>query len=74
MNWNVIKGNWKQLKGNVREQWGELNDDPVDILAGKREILDGRIRESYDITLEDAEARVSSFAKRQKRYLSVTRV
>jgi uncharacterized protein YjbJ (UPF0337 family) len=37
MNWDQIEGNWKQLKGKVKEQWGNLTDDQIDQIAGKRE-------------------------------------
>ena len=50
MNWDVIKGNWKQFKGNVHEQWGKLTDDHLDVIAGKREILSGKIQEAYGVT------------------------
>ena len=55
MSWNVIEGNWKQLKGKVREKWGELTDDEIDQIAGKRDILLGKIQEKYGIAQEEAE-------------------
>ena len=41
MNWDEIKGSWKELRGRVREQWGQLTDDDVDIIAGRRDRLVG---------------------------------
>jgi uncharacterized protein YjbJ (UPF0337 family) len=58
MNWNQIEGNWMQLKGKVKEQWGKLTDDDIDRIAGQRDLLVGRIQESYGIGKEEAERRV----------------
>jgi len=55
MNWDQIAGNWKQVKGVVRERWGKLTDDDVDIIAGKRDILLGKIQEKHGIAREEAE-------------------
>jgi uncharacterized protein YjbJ (UPF0337 family) len=66
MNWDRIEGNWKQFKGTAKEQWGKLTDDQLDIIAGKREQLVGRIQESYGITKEATEKQVSEWLARQK--------
>lgn len=55
MNWDQIAGNWRQVKGMVREKWGKLTDDDVDIIAGKRNIILGKIRERHGIAREEAE-------------------
>jgi len=55
MNWDQVAGNWKQVKGVVREKWGKLTDDDVDIIAGKRDILLGKIQERHGIAREEAE-------------------
>jgi uncharacterized protein YjbJ (UPF0337 family) len=58
MNWDKIKGNWKQAKGAIRRQWGELTDDQLDVIAGNRDILVGRIQEAYGISRDAAEREV----------------
>jgi uncharacterized protein YjbJ (UPF0337 family) len=55
MNWDQIAGNWKQVKGVVREKWGKLTDDDVDVIAGKRDILLGKIQDRHGIAREQAE-------------------
>ena len=52
MNWDRIEGNWKQFKGNAKRQWGKLTDDQLDVIAGKRDYLSGKIQEAYGITKE----------------------
>jgi uncharacterized protein YjbJ (UPF0337 family) len=44
MDWNRIEGNWKQVKGKVKEKWGNLTDDDLDKVAGRRDQLEGKIR------------------------------
>lgn len=47
MDWNRIEGNWKQFKGKVKEQWGDLTDDDLDKVAGRRDQLEGIIQQRY---------------------------
>jgi uncharacterized protein YjbJ (UPF0337 family) len=61
MNWDRIEGNWNQFKGRVKEQWGKLTDDDVDVIAGRRDQLVGKIQESYGITKDEAEKQVERF-------------
>ena len=65
-NWDQIEGNWKQLKGNVKQQWGKLTDDHLDVIAGKREHLSGKIQEMYGITKDEAEKQISDWQSSQK--------
>jgi uncharacterized protein YjbJ (UPF0337 family) len=65
MNWDTIEGNWKQFKGNVKQQWGKLTDDHIDVIAGKREHLAGKIQEAYGVSKDEAEKQIADFEKRQ---------
>lgn len=68
MNWHIVEGNWKQFKGNVKTQWGKLTDDHLDVIAGNRDILAGKLQETYGITLDEAESQIKSFEERHKDY------
>ena len=61
MNWDQIAGNWKQVKGVVREKWGKLTDDDVDVIAGRRDILLGKIQEKHGIAREEAEKQLKAW-------------
>ena len=61
MNNDRAEGNWLQFKGKVKEQWGKLTDDDLDVIAGKRDQLLGKIQERHGITLDEAEQQVSDF-------------
>lgn len=61
MNWDQIAGNWKQVKGEVRKKWGKLTNDDVDVIAGKRDILLGKIQERHGIAREEAEKELKAW-------------
>lgn len=64
MNWDRIEGQWAQLKGRAREQWGKLSDDDVDVVAGRRDQLAGKIQERYGIKREEAVQQVATWLRR----------
>jgi uncharacterized protein YjbJ (UPF0337 family) len=61
MNRNVLEGKWMQLRGAVREKWGDLTDDDLDMVAGKREKLAGVLQERYGYTQIEAEREIDDF-------------
>jgi uncharacterized protein YjbJ (UPF0337 family) len=61
MNWDQLEGKWRQSKGMVREKWGQLTDDDLDVIAGKRDRLIGRLQERYGIAREEAERQADAF-------------
>lgn len=63
MNWDRIEGNWKQFKGKAKERWGKLTDDDLDVVAGRRDQLEGKIQESYGYTKEKAKKEIEDFCK-----------
>ena len=58
MKWDTVEGSWNEFKGRVREQWGRLTNDEVDVIAGRRDKLVGKLQEHYGISREDAERQV----------------
>jgi len=54
MNHDRVEGQWKQVKGKLKERWGRLTDDDLDVIAGRREQLLGRIQERHGIAKEGA--------------------
>jgi uncharacterized protein YjbJ (UPF0337 family) len=69
MNWDMVEGNWKQFKGRVRVRWGKLTNDHLDLIAGKRIELLGKIQELYGVTVEEAELQIKIFEGQNKGYL-----
>ncbi len=64
MNWEIAKGEWKQFKGKVQAQWGKLTDDQLDVIAGRRTELAGKIQEAYGVSLDEAENQIKAFESR----------
>lgn len=69
MNSDRIEGNWKQFKGKVKEQWGKLTDDDLDVIAGKRDQLLGRIQERHGVVEHEAESQVKSWESRNPSFI-----
>jgi uncharacterized protein YjbJ (UPF0337 family) len=58
---DVLKGQWGQLRGQIRQWWGELTDDDVDMIAGSRKRLAGRLQEVYGWTVEQVNGEIDRF-------------
>lgn len=63
MNHDRIQGHWKQIKGKVKEHWGKLTDDDLDIIAGRRDQLLGRIQERHGVAKDEAGRQVRDWEK-----------
>ncbi|CAM3383003.1 Uncharacterized conserved protein YjbJ, UPF0337 family [Paracoccus aminovorans] len=61
MNWDIIEGKWNQLKGSVKEKWGDLTDDELTQIGGKKDKLAGKLQEKYGWTKEEADDQLNSF-------------
>jgi len=64
MNWDQIEGKWKELKGRARSSWGELTDDELDQVGGRKDELVGRIQKRYGVEREEAERQVNDWANK----------
>ena len=49
MDWNRDEGSWKELQGKVKGRWGELTDDDLTEINGKRDQLEGRLQQRYGL-------------------------
>jgi uncharacterized protein YjbJ (UPF0337 family) len=61
MNEDILAGRWKQIRGKAKQWWGDLTDDEMDQIAGKRDILVGKLQERYGYTKERAETEIDRF-------------
>ena len=55
MNRDWMAGQWKEFRGDVHERWGKLTNDELDVIAGRREQLIGKIQQLYGTTREQIE-------------------
>ena len=63
MNWDRIEGQWKQYKGKAKERWGKLTDDQLDVIAGKRQNLEGKLQEIYGYNRDKVRQEIDAFEK-----------
>ncbi|WNN44476.1 MULTISPECIES: CsbD family protein [Winslowiella] len=66
MNEDRISGNWKQFKGKIKEKWGDLTDDDMTVVEGKREQLLGKIQERYGYGKDQAEKELKEWEDSNK--------
>jgi uncharacterized protein YjbJ (UPF0337 family) len=67
MNRDWLEGNWKQARGKVRERWGKLTDDELDVIAGRRDQLIGRIQELYGNTRDEVAREIDEMFEAESR-------
>lgn len=56
---DILQGNWKQMRGQVKEWWGDLTDDDLAKIDGKRDKLVGSLQERYGYAKDRAEQEVN---------------
>lgn len=61
MNNDVLAGNWKQFHGKMLEQWGKLTKDDLDVAAGRRDQIVGKLQERYGVAKDEAERQIKEF-------------
>jgi uncharacterized protein YjbJ (UPF0337 family) len=66
MDWNRLEGSWKQLKGKAKEQWGKLTDDDLDVIAGRRDQLEGKLQERYGYAKDKIRQEIDNWYSRQR--------
>jgi uncharacterized protein YjbJ (UPF0337 family) len=64
LNWDLIQGHWKQAASKAKEQWGKLTDDDIDVVAGRRGQLVGKIQERYGVAGDEAEKQLSEWQRK----------
>jgi uncharacterized protein YjbJ (UPF0337 family) len=67
MNWDTVQGDWKQMTGAIKARWGKLTDDDLAKINGRREQLEGKIRELYGRTKDETKKEVDAFLSLTKR-------
>jgi uncharacterized protein YjbJ (UPF0337 family) len=63
MAWDQIEGAWTRMKGKIKERWGELTDDDLDVIEGKRDQLIGRLQQRYGRGRDAIEREVAEFER-----------
>ena len=61
MNWDTAKANWTLFKGNMKLQWGDLTDDHLIKIAGRRDQFIGKMQMMYGTTKQATEKQMKEF-------------
>jgi uncharacterized protein YjbJ (UPF0337 family) len=62
MDWERIEANWKQFRGAAKAHWFKLTDEQLELAAGKRDVLAGKIQEAYGYSREETDKQLSAWA------------
>jgi uncharacterized protein YjbJ (UPF0337 family) len=73
MNRDQLYGTCLRLRGRLRQGWGAIAGDPIEIAAGSRDELWGRIRERRGISQRDSELQFEDFMSRNRKWWDLTR-
>ncbi|MBI2311839.1 MAG: CsbD family protein [Betaproteobacteria bacterium] len=68
---DVLDRCWHQIRGHARQWWGELTDDDLDEIQGRRAVLVGKLQARYGRTREEAEVDVNRFLVRARTLLKL---
>ena len=60
-NWEQVAGKWKQFSGQVKKKWGNLSDDELMQVNGRRDVLVVKIQERYGIAREEANKQIDEW-------------
>lgn len=63
MNKDIFEGKWNEYKGKVKEKWGELTDDELTQIGGKRDQLLGKLQKKYGWSEEASKKELDDFEK-----------
>ncbi len=66
MNWDRVEGDWKQISDKVKEKWGQLTDDDLTAIDGRRTRLAGKLQERYGYATEEAHKELDAFMESLK--------
>ena len=64
MNWDTIKGDWKQMAGKAKQQWGNLTDDDLAKVTGKREELEGVLQTRYGYSKDQVKKELDDWSSK----------
>ena len=66
MNWDQIEGKWKEISGSFREKFGQLTNNDVENLGGKKDQMVGTLQQKYGHSKEEAERHLDDWRQSLK--------
>ena len=66
-----LAGKWKQFQGKLLKQWGKLTGEDLDVAAGRRDQIMGKVQERCGVAKDDKAGR--QLKEFEERYEAVTK-
>ena len=70
MDWDRLEGDWKQLRGKAKQRWGQLTDDDLTIIKGRRDQLEGKLQERYGYAKSQARREIEDWYRSTESHLA----
>jgi len=58
-----VEGTFHEAKGKVKEKWGKLTDNDLDVIAGMKDQLVGKLQNAYGYQKDQAMKEVDEFCR-----------
>ncbi|MGI6209476.1 MAG: CsbD family protein [Anaerolineae bacterium] len=58
-----FEGRWRQLRGRVKAAWGDLTDDELDRIEGRRDQLIGLLQEKTGEARQEIERKLDELLR-----------
>lgn len=68
---DLLNRRWHQIRGHARQWWGELTEDDLEEIQGRRPVLAGKLQARYGRTREEVEADINRFLLRARALLKL---
>ena len=68
---DLFNARWQQIRNHAKQWWGELTDDDLDEIQGRRAVLVGKLQDRYGRTREEAEVDINRFLLRAGKLLKL---
>jgi uncharacterized protein YjbJ (UPF0337 family) len=65
MDWTMIERMWRQAKGRIQSKWDKLTNEDLELIAGRRERLEAKIRHLYGFSPEHVSKEVDDWLRWQ---------
>ena len=65
MNWTQVQRMWEQAKIRIQRKWAKLTLDDLELIDGRRDRLDGKIRQRYGFAPDHVRKEVDDWVRWQ---------
>lgn len=66
-----LNSRWHLIRNHAKQWWGELTDDDLEEIQGRRTVLAGKLQARYGRTREEVEVDINRFLLRTERLLKL---